>query len=74
MHWIELAAERPPIVDMNQTNHVLVAYYPAPDTELHITIAFYDQKASGSGWMAADFAQLPAPRYWMPLPELSAKR
>ena len=60
---------------MDQTDHVLVAYYPAPDTDLHIAIAFYDRAAEGSGWMEANtFDDIPAPRYWMSLPELPTKR
>lgn len=69
--WIELAKQRPPIIDMDQTDHVLVAYYPGPDTDLYITIAFYDKDASGSGWSErTTFEDLPAPRYWMPIPPL----
>lgn len=75
MSWIELAVARPPIIDMDQTDHVLVAYYPAPDTNLCTGIAFYDQAAKGSGWLeSGTFRELPAPRYWMPIPLLLAKR
>jgi hypothetical protein len=70
MQWIECATERPPIVDMGQTDHVLVAYFPAPDTNLKVGIAFYDQDGPGSGWLeSGTFRALPAPRYWMPIPD-----
>ncbi len=69
--WIELATERPPIVGMGQTDHILVAYYPGPDTELETTIGFYDTHGAGSGWFeSGSFDRLPAPRYWMPVPAL----
>lgn len=71
MDWIELAKERPALDDMGQTDHILVAYYPAPDTELEIGIAFFDKGGKGSGWSeSGTFNDLPAPRYWMPLPPL----
>jgi len=67
--WIELAKQRPPIIDMDQTDHALIAYYPQPDSDLEITIAFFDKAAGGSGWSEqGTFDDLPAPRYWMPLP------
>lgn len=75
MQWIELAKERPLIVDMDQTDRVLVAYYPKPDTDLEIALAFYDQDGKGSGWReAGTFDALPAPRYWMPLPPVPPQR
>jgi hypothetical protein len=75
MQWIELAAMRPTIGDLGQTDHVLVAYSPAPDANLRRAIAFYDQDGKGSGWFeTSTFAPLPAPRYWMPFPDLPTKR
>ncbi len=69
--WIELAKQRPPIVRLGQTDNVLVAYYPAPDTDLYITMAFYDEGGKDSGWLEkTTFEKLPAPRYWMPVPPL----
>jgi hypothetical protein len=74
-HWIELATKRPPIVDMGQTDHILVAYYPGPDIELETTIGFFDKDGAGSGWFeSGSFRRLPAPRYWMPIPELPKQR
>lgn len=71
MNWIELAKEAPPIGHMGQTDHLLVAYYPGPDTHLIRTIAFCDKDGKGSGWLEArTFYPIPAPRYWMPLPSL----
>ena len=70
MNWIELAKEKPPIVDMGQTEHILVAYYPAPDSELEVSIGFFDTHGAGSSWFeGGTFNRLPAPRYWMPLPK-----
>lgn len=69
MNWIELAKERPKLDNMGQSDIVLVAYYPGPDTELTIDLAFYDKAGVDSGWFQKEtWKHMPAPRYWMPLP------
>lgn len=75
MHWIEIAHQRPAITAMGQTDHVLVAYYPQPNSDLQVAIAFYDQDARDSGWLqSGTFTPLRAPRYWMPLPAVPSAR
>jgi len=73
--WIELAHIKPTTPHMGQSDNVLVAYYPEPDSDLYITIAFYHKDGIGSGWFQqGTFRELPAPRYWMPIPSLPEVR
>ncbi len=68
MKWIELAKERPTIGRMGQTDVLLIAYFPGPDTVLVPALARYDENGKGSGWFEVKtFDHLPAPRYWMPI-------
>lgn len=68
--WIEYANIKP-TMSMGQSSDVLVAYYTEPDSDLYITIAFCDH---GDWFERGTFRELPAPRYWMPLPELPRRR